>query len=375
MGPQAILICLTFVLAAHTPALAPAQQPATPDSRKSVVQAELQQLVQRVQEGIDARSVAFARLVKKGPEAAVAAAEAVDSAKPKATARLLQLLEEMGPAATESVDVLHEKAETAEGEVRRLLYHTVVSIAPHMDPGVSSAQISGAQRALHAMMIAEEDEELRDAIAESWFRSVQYSVRLNGGVLTASTSVDDLSLALNKIKSYSFRHELAAVLLGYKSKEANTAIDALLAKMRKRAHRPSVTTSTGGMRIKYPCGPRNNRRIAAALLRLQPKPEIALEAHAYLLQKGLVYEQWQAIHTIRRMHRARRIPAVEKALVDLSSDPKAEQQLRHEALTTIGMLGAVEEPALEMLRKLASSTSKGLAVRAEAALRQLERRK
>jgi len=379
---HAALSVLLCAAVARTQSQAPAQAPAHAQARGTqdptqdppAVDDELARLLGRIGPD-DARGSAFARLLGKGEPAALAAAAALAEMDPASDAERfawhLRLLEALGPDAVPALDSLWATSRATEGEPLRQLMSCILSVAPFLGAG-SNAEIQRVQSRMHPRMGDEESEpDQRKRDAETWFRSIQIGT-MNNLVLHADIPVDNLiEEARGRWQSHTFRIETAIRLLSHSplrtEPQTRTAIELLSKRLEEPWSRGPVSTGS----LSYPCGPHDRRSLAASLLRLQPEPAIAQAAHLILLREGWPHEQWRALEHLRGV----REPSQEyqAELRQLAADPTTEAKLRLETVTSLGILPALDERSVTLLRQLATAQEKALAARANAVLRAIDR--
>ncbi|MCB9879637.1 MAG: hypothetical protein H6835_18740 [Planctomycetes bacterium] len=332
-----------------------------------------QELLRQVA-GDDPRGRAFAELLEIGAPAAAAIVAAIErgDAPPDSPqlARYLTVLGELGPEAIEAVGPLRRLAAYASGETQRRVLDCLLDLAPYLGQRAGFV-LDEAQDLLQTVVAGDGEIELRRRCGETWFRSIQLDSSNRVGAL-ATLSPEQLLATITSSPSPPFRIEATFVMLSHlERREVDSAalFEFGTKLLGQPATRPIVTTSSSsGWSLAYPCGPRDHRRCAAAILRMEPAPEHATKAHCYLLQHGLTHERWQAIEWLRGEDSA--LPAAEQDLRELADAPETEHQLRCEAITTLGLVRPLAEESRDVLRDLAEDSDKAIAVRARAALRQ-----
>ena len=190
---------------------------------------------------------------------------------------------------------------------------------------------------------------------------LQYALEVNAGMSTAQ-----LVEALHGPKT--MVRAAAARLLGdsvtdRKSKVSTLldALDELYTQEKVHVGFKSTNRSTK-MSFLHKDFSAERRAIAEALLRLAPPSEIPAQALVLSLELDDPSLVRRAIVAIG----LRRIPeAIDKLTALAEADHRA---MAYEAITTLGQFGSVASPAMTALRRLAKSTDKGTAVRANSAL-------
>lgn len=339
--------------------------------------AKVEHLMQRLI-GDDPHGRAFSGLLLLGRPAAASATKVVVRDAAKAPARqflqCLTLLVELGPDGIESLDALFTASADAKGETKRQILDCILSIAPHTQ-GDADHWVNKLRTQLGPLMSNESDATLQQLAAEISFRSVQLGT-MGGPSLHAGLAPEQLLRATTRFANIGYngyRREMAAVLLAYSTArtpaETADAVQILKKQLLKKSYLGASKSNIDGKTFWFMSGPRNYRRFADALLRLQPEPAVAMRAHAYLLEHGLVHEQSRAIEKLRIDSTA--LQAIETTLAKLAAQPDTNRALRYEVITTIGMLSKPTKPSIECLQALAESEDKALAVRVKAVLRSL----
>lgn len=271
----------------------------------------------------------------------------------------LKTLGNMGPTAKEAYAVLFESVGQCEPKIYLTLLHTLADLVPYSEDKGNQATVQVlVQASMGAIQAMDRDDR------RLWSSEYQrFAARVK---VDAEAGLEAMIKELEMNQPY--RREVAAEVLGRMGRRAKTAIPALANALRGQR----VTRRTGRVvrRVTNRVSRNDNfrRKAAEAMITIAPGDARCAVAYGHRIQhSGSENERAEAALRIGAFGKAAKseIPTLIAALKDKS------QRVRCETITALGMFGPAANAAVARLEQLAKSDEKAIAVRAQAALKQI----
>jgi hypothetical protein len=266
------------------------------------------------------------------------------------TRRALDVLGSMGPTAKAAYSKLYDAAPECEPKIYVHLLHTLGDLVPYSESqgnqGAEQALLQASKGWIRAM-----DRNKR----REWSREYsRFRARL---MVDPDAGLGDMLDELKKNRV--FRREVAAEVLGRMGAKAEGAIPILASCLRQQRSRDLDDFRS---------------RAAEAMIQIAPNDPRCAVAYSYrLMQAPTETERAEAALRIGAFGKAAKTE-VKTLITSAATSYQKSDRVRCESITALGMIGPDAKDAIPELKRLSESKNTAIAVRAKAALKQIEAR-